>query len=107
MLNLSRPMSEEQIRLCSSQIMNDYGYLKLTELSFIFKRILSGEYGEFYERLGIDKVLSFFRQYDQERFTFIDEQRQREHSEFRYQEQANETPMEDFKRHLKKAQRLF
>ena len=107
MLNLSRPMSEEQIRLCSSQIMNDYGYLKLTEISFIFKRVLSGEYGEFYERLGIDKVLSFFRQYDQERFNFIDEQRQREHSEFRYQEQANETPMEDFKRHLKKAQRLF
>ena len=107
MLNLSRPMSEEQIRLCSSQIMNDYGYLKLTELSFIFKRILSGEYGEFYERLGIDKLLTFFRQYDKERFTFIDEQRQREHSEFRYQEQTRETPMEAFKRRAKKALRLF
>ena len=107
MLNLSRPMSEDQIRLCSSQIMNDYGYLKLTEISFIFKRILSGEYGEFYERLGIDKVLSFFRQYDKERFTFIDEQRQREHSEFRYQERANETPLEEFKRRLKKAYRLI
>lgn len=107
MLNLSRPMSEEQIRLCSSQIMNDYGYLKLTELSFIFKRILSGEYGEFYERLGIDKLLTFFRQYDKERFTFIDEQRQREHSELRYQEQTRETPMEAFKRRAKKALRLF
>ena len=40
MLAVSRPMSEDQISLCSSQIMNDYGYLKLTEISFIFKRIL-------------------------------------------------------------------
>lgn len=43
MLAVSRPMSEDQISLCSSQIMNDYGYLKLTEISFIFKRVLSGE----------------------------------------------------------------
>lgn len=106
MLAVSRPMSEDQINLCSSQIMNDYGYLKLTEISFIFKRVLSGEYGEFYERLGIDKVLRFFREYDKERLQYIDDERQREHTEFRYQEQKNETPLDDFKRKLKKAYRL-
>ena len=103
MLNLSRPMTEQQITLCASQITADYGYLKLTELTFIAKRILSGEYGEFYERLGIDKLLTFFREYDKERFEFIDDERQREHAEFRYQEQKNETPLEEFKRRLKKA----
>ena len=107
MLNLNKPMTEAQIRLCSSQLLAEYGYLKVTELTLIFKRILSGEYGEFYERLGIDKLLKFFREYDKERFEFIDEQRQREHAEFRYQEQKNETPLEDFKRNLKKAYRII
>lgn len=107
MLNLNKPMTESQIRLCSAQLLAEYGYLKITELTLIFKRILSGEYGEFYERLGIDKLLKFFREYDKERFEFIDEQRQREHAEFRYQEQKNETPLEDFKRKLKKAYRII
>ena len=107
MLNLNKPMTESQIRLCSAQLLAEYGYLKITELTLIFKRILSGEYGEFYERLGIDKLLKFFREYDKERFEFIDEQRQREHAEFRYQEQKNETPLEDFKRNLKKAYRII
>ena len=107
MLNLNKPMTESQIRLCAAQLLAEYGYLKITELTLIFKRILSGEYGEFYERLGIDKVLKFFREYDKERFEFIDEQRQREHAEFRYQEQKNETPLEDFKRNLKKAYRII
>ena len=78
MLAVSRPMSEDQISLCSSQIMNDYGYLKLTAISFIFKRI-----------------------------QYIDDERQREHTEFRYQEQKNETPLDYFKRKLKKSNRLF
>ena len=107
MLNLNKPMTESQIRLCAAQLLAEYGYLKITELTLIFKRILSGEYGEFYERLGIDKLLKFFREYDKERFKFIDEQRQREHAEFRYQEQKNETPLEDFKRNLKKAYRII
>ncbi len=107
MLNLNKPMTESQIRLCSAQLLAEYGYLKITELTLIFKRILSGEYGEFYERLGIDKLLKFFREYDKERFEFIDEQRQREHAEFRYQEQKNETPLDDFKRKLKKAYRII
>lgn len=107
MLNLNKPMTESQIRLCAAQLLAEYGYLKITELTLIFKRILSGEYGEFYERLGIDKLLKFFREYDKERFQFIDEQRQREHAEFRYQEQKNETPLEDFKRNLKKAYRII
>ena len=107
MLNLNKPMTESQIRLCSAQLLAEYGYLKITELTLIFKRVLSGEYGEFYERLGIDKLLKFFREYDKERFEFIDEQRQREHAEFRYQEQKNETPLDDFKRKLKKAYRII
>lgn len=107
MLNLNKPMTESQIRLCAAQLLAEYSYLKVTELTLIFKRILSGEYGEFYERLGIDKLLKFFREYDKERFEFIDEQRQREHAEFRYQEQKNETPFEDFKRNLKKAYRII
>ena len=107
MLNLNKPMTENQIRLCAAQLLAEYGYLKVSELTLIFKRILSGEYGEFYERIGIDKLLTFFREYDKERFQFIVDERQREHAEFRYTEQVNETSMQVFKRRLKKVYRLF
>lgn len=67
-LNLNKPMSEDQIRLCSSMIVEEYYMLKISDITLIFKRIISGQYGEFYERLSIDKVMIFFRTYLAERF---------------------------------------
>ena len=68
-LNLNKPMSEDQITLCAKMIVEEYYMLKISDLTLIFKRIISGQYGEFYERLSIDKVMTFFRTYLDERFS--------------------------------------
>lgn len=78
-LNLNKPMSEEQINLCSSMIVEEFYMLKVSDLTLLFKRIISGQYGEFYERLSIDKVLTFFREYLEERYTLAGEASQRDH----------------------------
>ena len=79
MLNLRRPMTEDQIELCSVQIVDEYKLLKITDLALLTKRIINGEYGEFYESLSIAKVMTFFRDYTEERLNTCAENSLREH----------------------------
>lgn len=67
MLNLKRPMTEEQIELSTDLIFEEYGSLKFTDLSLLFKKIISGKFGGFYESLSIDKLLTFFQDYFDQR----------------------------------------
>mgnify|MGYP003652027739 FL=1 len=80
-LNLNKPMSEEQINLCSNMVVEEFYMFKVSDLTLLFKRIISGQYGEFYERLSIDKILTFFRTYLEERFTLAGEASLRNHEE--------------------------
>ena len=80
-LNLNKPMSEEQINLCSNMVVEEFYMFKVSDLTLLFKRIISGQYGEFYERLSIDKILTFFREYLEERFTLAGEASLRNHEE--------------------------
>ena len=79
MLNLNKSMSEAQLKLAASLICEDFYMLKMSDLTLMFKRIISGQYGEFFERLSIDKVLTFFRKYREERFEIAINQSERAH----------------------------
>ena len=78
-LNLNKPMSEEQIKLAATLICEEFYMLKMADLTLLFKRIISGQFGEFYERLSIDKVMTFFREYREERFEIAIDQSSRDH----------------------------
>ena len=67
MLNLKKPMTEDQIELSTGLIFEEFGSLKFTDLSLLFKKIISGKFGGFYESLSIDKLLTFFREYFEQR----------------------------------------
>ena len=86
-LNLNKPMSDEQIKLAAVLICEEFYMLKMSDLSLLFKRIISGQYGEFYERLSIDKVLTFFRNYLEERFEIAIDQSSRNHRDIKQNEQ--------------------
>lgn len=104
-LGLKNPMSESQIQLCATHILKEFNYLKFSDLSLLFNRIITGQYGEFYESLSIAKVLTFFREYDKERTEIAVDEAERQHNEFRYQEGKNENPKDFFKRQIKKIYR--
>lgn len=104
-LNLNKPMNETQIELCANSVMKEFYYLKISDLSLLFHRIITGQYGEFYESLSIAKLLSFFREYEKERTEMVLEENDRQHAEFRYQESKNQTPLDFFKRQTKKIYR--
>jgi len=85
-LNLNKPMSEEQMKLAATLICEEFYMLKMSDLTLLFKRIISGQYGEFYERLSIDKVLTFFRNYLEERFEIAIDQSSRNHRDIKQNE---------------------
>lgn len=105
LLNLKNPLSEAQITLCTEQIITDYSFLKLSELSLIFKRIVSGEFGELYERISMPKLMTIFRQYEQERTEVVTSESLQDHENFRYQENRTESYDDEIARWYKKFKR--
>jgi hypothetical protein len=86
-LNLNKPMSDEQIKLAAVLICEEFYMLKMSDLSLLFKRIISGQCGDFYERISINKVLTFFRNYLEERFEIAIDQSSRDHRDIKQNEQ--------------------
>ena len=80
-LNLNKPMTDDQIEMCAIEVVNDYYNLKFSDLTLLFKRIISGQYGEFYESLSIPKVLTFFRDYNEERLNISFEKNLKKHND--------------------------
>ena len=78
-LDLKNPMSEIQIDLTAQRIVLEFYSLKIEDLTLISQNILSGVYGEFYERLSMVKVLSIFREYNEQRMLYASEQSIRNH----------------------------
>ncbi|WP_372938135.1 hypothetical protein [Seonamhaeicola sp.] len=100
LLNLNKPMSEDQIEMCATEILNDFYALKFSDLTLLFKKIISGSYGEFYESLSIPKVLSFFRDYFDERCDVAVQESEMNHKNFTSDETFNYS--NNVKRYLKK-----
>ncbi len=82
LLNLNKPMSTDQIEMCVNEILNDYASLKFSDLTLLFKKIITGEYGEFYESLSIPKVISWFRDYFEQRCNIAAQESLRKHQDF-------------------------
>lgn len=81
MLNLNKPMTDDQIELCAINVTEEFYSLKISDLTLLFKKIISGQYGEFYESISPAKVLTFFRQYFEERCDLAEEQSLRLHKD--------------------------
>ena len=88
-LDLKKPMSADQIQLTAIEIVNTYFYLKLSDFTLLYKRIISGVYGEFYESLSIAKVLTFFRDYNEERINKCAENSERNHQDQKSNQEFN------------------
>jgi len=70
-LNISRKMTFEQMQKTSQYILQDYYYLKQSDLYFVFSQAEKGRYGKFYDCLDGAKILSWFEKYDIERANYV------------------------------------
>lgn len=88
-LNLKTPMTEQQIQLCAVEVLNEFRFFKISDLTLLFRRIISGQYGEFYESLSIQKILSYFREYYAERLDAAETMSDRVHNDSKSHEAFN------------------
>lgn len=88
-LNLNKPMTQDQIELCAVEINNEFYGLKMSDLTLLFRRIISGVYGEFYESLSIPKVLTYFREYMKEREIAAEAESEARHNDFKSNDEFN------------------
>ena len=88
-LNLNKRMTEDQIELCAIEVADTFYTLRMSDLAFLFRRIIAGQYGEFYESLTIPKVLTFFRDYFEERCRHAEQQSVQHHADFASRDEFN------------------
>lgn len=89
LMDLKNPMSEEQTELCAQSILDEFYGLKFSDLTLLFKNIISGQYGKFYERISISDILSFFREYFDQRCNLAEQQSERIHKDMKSDETFN------------------
>lgn len=82
-LNVKRQMSDQQIEMSSEMILEEYGSLRFADLTVLFKSIIKGDYGSFYESLSIDKLMGFFKDYFDKRCEVSASSNDSKHFEFR------------------------
>lgn len=83
-LNLKNPLSEDNIDFIAEQIVDEFGNtLTMADVFLVLRNALAGMYGKFYERLSAPDVLSWFRNYYNERFDIAEQYHvNRSHNEF-------------------------
>ena len=66
-LGLKRPLTESQMDETAMILAEDYKNLNIADINLIFKKMKTGEFGEYYESLNMAKVVSIFKNYFDER----------------------------------------
>ena len=80
---IKRQMSDQQIETASDMILDEYSSLRFADLTVLFKSIIKGDFGSFYESLSIDKLMSFFKEYFDKRCSVSAMSNDSKHYEFR------------------------
>jgi len=68
LMDLKKPMTENQIIMGANTILEDHDNLNTNDLTLFFKKLIKGHYGQFYESFSIDKLDTALRKYQEERF---------------------------------------
>ena len=89
MLSLNNPMNDDQVELCSIEIVEQYYTLKFSDLVLISRRILNGVYGKLYERWDQPTLMNIFQKYFNERCVVAEEQSIRDHQDHKSHDEFN------------------
>lgn len=89
-INLKRPLKEHQMEECAILVLEEFRHLTIADINIIFRKAKLGEYGELYETLSIDKVLTWFREYFEVRCDVAGSMTRQEADKFKYLEQQGQ-----------------
>ena len=101
-MNLKKPMTQEQIVLAATTILEDYDFLNTADLALFFKNLINGKYGNMYESFNNQKLCDSLDQYKESRFECAGNMSQAKHNRFTSTD-VQGTFLEDKKREKKRS----
>lgn len=88
--NLTRNIEPGQIVELAETIMQDFYYLKLSEVFYVLKQAKYGKYGKIYERIDEPTILGWFTTHDEERTALAVEKSMLEHDKTTHHEKGRQ-----------------
>ena len=85
--NVKEKMHPEQVQETATMIMEEYYYLSLLEILFVFKEAKRGVYGELYNSIDGSKILRWFSMYDEKRTVEAERQSIQESSQHSFRDE--------------------
>ncbi|MDY5353938.1 MAG: DUF6633 family protein, partial [Bacteroides pyogenes] len=77
--NAGETMSDTQVAMTVDLIIEEYPHLKTDDLKLCFKNAMKLKYGQIYNRIDGQVVLSWLKKYNSERCSIADNQSYKEH----------------------------
>ncbi len=59
------------MEMTAELILEEYHYMKLAEITLVFRNAMKGKYGKIYETLDGFKIMEWFLEYGQDRFLYF------------------------------------
>ncbi len=89
--NVPRNIDPTQIPIVADDIMEDFYYLKLSEIHFVLKRVRKGYHRKNYERIDVEIVYGWFEDYvGQDREPHFEQQNNLNHDAFAHDEKSRQ-----------------
>lgn len=88
-VNIGKKMTDSQCRETAMLILEEFPLIKIADIHLIFRKAKTGYFGTLYDRLDGLIILSWFKQYFEERLIAAENQSIREHDTLRYQQQRD------------------
>tara|TARA_R110000744_G_scaffold89939_2_gene174795 strand:+ start:475 stop:954 length:480 start_codon:yes stop_codon:yes gene_type:complete len=101
-MNLKKGMTEGQIVLAATTILEDYNSLNTADLALFFKNLINGKYGNMFESFNNQKLCDALDLYVESRLEYSVSKSQSKHNRFTSQE-IQGTFLEDKKREKKRS----
>ena len=86
--NIPEKMSQKQIGLTVDLILEDYYFLKPDDLRLCFRNAMKGYYGRVYNRIDGQVILSWLKQYSDDRLAVAEQHSQSDAGKLKEKEQS-------------------
>lgn len=94
-MQLKRSLTETQISETAYEIISQFAVLNMADLNLVFRRIVTGYYGEMYESISTTKIMSFFRSYFNERLEVAETLTLRKHQQYHVESNRSQRDREE------------
>lgn len=86
--NVTETMNDTQVAATTDFILEDYYFLQLDDLKLCFRNAMKGYYGRVYNRIDGQIILSWLKQYSDERLEASEQRSQAESGKLKEKEQS-------------------